>query len=235
LNTNGLTHTEIWVTESGPSDTGTNVFGVINASHQGAAWAIDFLLQALKGTVTGGSFLIVRDNQGHDTAGVSSNMFEASWNHVAGGNEYPKAVANAFSMVDRMAGTRKAVMTDPAKPDLKALTSSDSTTASLIVANYNYLFGYANKNYSDLSKNETVTVAFKNLPFNGSVTVDRYLIDAQTSNLNYWMAAGKLPPSVQATQLQKVESFSAVTTGGTLNLPARQLGPSAVSLWIVHQ
>jgi hypothetical protein len=103
------------------------------------------------------------------------------------------------------------------------------------VANYNYLFNYKQKSYSDLTTNETVTVAFKNLPFNGSVTVDRYLIDAQTSNLDYWVAAGKVPPSVQATQLQKVESFSAVADGGTLTLPAKQLGSSAVSLWIVHQ
>ena len=80
-----------------------------------------------------------------------------------------------------------------------------------------------------------MTVAFKNLPFNGPVTVDRYLIDAKTSNLNYWVAAGKTPPSVQVTQLQKVESFSASSTNGQLTLPARQLGPSAVSLWIVHQ
>lgn len=232
---NGMGKAEIWVTEWGASDSSDPIFGAINGSHQGAAWAIYFLLQALRGTVTGGSFLEVRDNQGHDTTGISANTFEASWNHVEGGNEYPKAVANAFSMIDRMAGTRKVVSVDPAKPNLNTLASTDSSSASLIVANYNYLFDYTNKNYSDLSKIETVTVGFKNLPFNGSVTVDRYLIDAQTSNLNYWVAAGKVPPSVQATQLQKVETFSAVATAGTLSLPARQLGPSAVSLWIVHK
>ena len=231
----GNSKAEIWVTEWGASELNDAVLGAVNASHQGAAWAIDFLLQALKGTVTGGSFLEVRDNQGHDTAGISASMFEATWNHVAGGNEYPKPIANAFSMVDRMAGARESVTVDPAKPNLKALASSDSSSAYLIVANYNYLFNFTLRNYSDLSKSDTVTVAFKNLPFNGSVTVDRYLIDAQTSNLDYWVAAGKVPPSVQATQLQKVESFSAVATGGTLNLPARPLGPSAVSLWIVHQ
>jgi hypothetical protein len=64
--------------------------------------------------------------------------------------------------------------------------------------------------------------------------VDRYAIDAQTSNLEYWVAAGKVPPSVQSVQLQKVESFSAGITGGRLILPATRLGPSAVSLWIVH-
>jgi hypothetical protein len=231
----GKPQTEIWVTEWGPSSSSDSYFGAINASHQGAAWAIYFLLQALKGTVTAGSFLEVRDNEGHDTAGVNADMYEASWNHVENSVEYPKAIANAFSMVARMKGTRKSAAVNVAKPDLRTFASSDASSASLIVANYNYLFDYANKNYSDLTTSETATVAFENLPFSGPVTVDRYVIDAQTSNLNYWVTAGKTPPSVQATQLQKVESFSASSTGGTLALPATQLGQSAVSLWIVHQ
>jgi hypothetical protein len=231
----GIANTEIWVTEWAPSDLSDSYFGAANGSHVGAAWAIDFLLQALKGTVTGGSFLEVRDNQGHDTTGVNSDMFEGTWNHVEEGNEYPKAVANALNMVGRMSGARNAVTVNTAKPSLRALSSSDSSSASLIVSNYDYVFDYPHKNYSDLSPNESVTVGFKNLPFNGSVIVDRYLIDAQTSNLNYWVAAKKVPPSVQATQLQKVETFSAVASGGTLTLPARQLGQSATSLWIVHQ
>jgi len=231
----GNPQAEIWVTEWGASELSDSHFGGINGSHQGAAWAINFLLQALKGTVSGGSFLEVRDNQGHDTSGAQAAMYEATWNHVENSVEYPKAIANAFNMVNKMAGARNAAAVNPAKPDLYALASSNSTSATLIVANYNYLFDWSNKNYSDLTKNETVTVAFKNVPFSGPVTVDRYLIDAQTSNLDFWVAAGKTPPSVQATQLQKVESFSANSTGGALTLPARQLGPSAVSLWIVHQ
>lgn len=235
LNASGNSHAEIWVTEWGPSDSVDSYFGAINGSHQGAAWGIQFLLQALKGTVTGGAFLDVRDNEGTDTAGKNSNMFLSSWNHVENSVEYPKAATNAFSMVDRMTGTRKMTIVNTAKSDLRALASSGASSASLIVANYNYLFDYTHKNYSDLTTNETVTVAFKNLAFNGPVTVDRYVIDAKTSNLNYWVAAGKTPPSVQATQLQKVESFSASSVNGTVALPARQMGQSAVSLWIVHQ
>jgi hypothetical protein len=230
----GNPQAEIWVTEWGPSDTGDSYFGAINASHRGAAWAIYFLLQALKGTVTGGCFLEVRDNQGTDIAGVNSNIYAASWNHVEKSVEYPKPIANAFSMVDRMTGARKSVAVNPAKPDLYVLGSSSSSSATLIVANYDYLFDWAHKNYSDQTTTQNVTVAFKNLPFNGPVTVDRYLIDAQTSNLYYWVSTGRTPPSVQSTQLQKLESFSAVVTGGTLSLPARQFGQSAVSLYIVH-
>jgi hypothetical protein len=159
----------------------------------------------------------------------------ATWNHVEHRVEYPKAVANAFSMIARMAGTRKSAAVNAAKPDLYALASSDSSSASLVVSNYNYVSSWAKQTASDGSKNESVTVGFQNLPFNGPVTVDRYVIDGETSNLNYWVAAGKIPPSVQVTQLQKVESFSATATGGTVALPARELGQSAVSLWIVHQ
>ena len=231
----GNPNAEIYVSEWGPSDLDDNYFGAINGTHQGAAWGINFLLQALKGTVTGGSFLLVRDNQGADTAGAQSNMYEASWTHVQNSVEYPKAIMNAFSMVDRMAGPRNVVAVNDAKPDLKALASSDLDSASVIVANYNYLFDYANTNYSDLTKDQTVAVTFKNLSFSGPVIVDRYLIDAKTSNLYYWFAMGQAPPSLEATQLQKVESFSATATAGTLVLPARQLGPSAVSLWIAHQ
>jgi len=232
---NGNPKAEIYVSEWGPSDVGNSTLGVINASHQGAAFGINFLMQALKGTVTGGSFLLVRDNQGADTAGAQSNIYEATYTHVENGVEYPKAIMNAFSMVDRMAGLRNPAAVNSAKPDLKALATSDLNSASLIVANYNYLFDYTNKNYSDLTTNESVTVSFKNLPFSGPVIVDRYVIDAQTSNLYYWYSKGQAPPSLQATQLQKVESFSATATAGTLILPARQLGPSAVSLWIAHQ
>jgi hypothetical protein len=138
-------------------------------------------------------------------------------------------------MIAHMTGTRKSAAVNPARPYLYSMASSDASSASLIVSNYNYVASYPNQTASDNSKNENVSVAFENLPFNGPVTVDRYVIDAQTSNLYYWVAAGKTPPSVQATQLQKVESFSATVTGGTVALPERELGQSAVSLWVVHQ
>jgi hypothetical protein len=229
----GKNEVEIWITEWGASFNGDSYFGAINAKHQAAAWAINFLQRALQGTFTGGSFLQVRDNQGTDTAGVNSNIYGASWLHVQNSTEYPKAISNAFSMINRLTGSRKSSTVNPAKPDLYALSSSDSTSAAVIVANYNFVF--AANNYSDLSTTESVTIAFKNLPFSGPVTVDRYLVDAQTSNLYYWFAQGITPPSVQATQLQKVETFSASVSSGILSLPARQLGPSAVSMWIVHQ
>jgi hypothetical protein len=232
ISTSRNSKAEIWVTEYGANWTSDPVYGAINAKPQGASWAIHFLLQCLKGTITGGSFLGIRDNAGADVAGANSNINFASWFHVQNSTEYPKPITNAFAMISHMAGTRKSAAVNGTKPDLNAIASSDGTSASLVVANYNYVF--ANRNNPDQTKNESVTVAFKNLTFSGALTVDRYVIDAKTSNLDYWIAAGKLPPSLQATQLQKVESFSASSSGGTVSLPARELGQSAVSLWIVH-
>jgi putative glycosyl hydrolase len=231
----GKPDAEIWITEWGPSNLSDPYFGAINGSNEGAAWAVAFLLQALKGTVTGGSFLEVRDNQGHDRAGIKSEMYEATWNHVENGVEYPKPVANAFSMIDRMEGTRRSVSASAGKPNLRGFATATSRSASLIVANYNYRFDYANKRYEDLTRAESVSVKFKNLSFSGEVLVDRYLIDACTSNLNYWLQRKTLPPSIQSTQLQKVETFSANAIGGELTLPARPLGPSGVSLWMVRR
>jgi hypothetical protein len=234
LNENNNSNAEIWISEWGASDTADPKFGAINASNAGAAWAIDFLLQALKGGVVGGSFLEVRDNSGHDTAGVNSNVNAATWDHVMNGVEYPKAIANAFSMIGRMAGQRKAVAVNPGKASLYALASASQTSSSVIVSNYNYIADWKAQTVTDASKSQSVTVAFKNLAFSGPVTVDRYLIDAQTSNVNYWIANGKTPPSVQATQLQKVESFSTNSIGGVVSLSARNLGQSAVSFWVIQ-
>jgi hypothetical protein len=233
LNESGNSKAAIWVTEWGANAADDSNLGAINASNQGASWGIYFLLQCLNGTLSGGSFLGIRDNSGADIAGVNSDIYSPSWLHVENSIEYPKPIANAFGMISRMAGTRKSVAVNAAKPNLRALASSDSTSASLVVANYNILFG--RKSNLDLTKNETVTVAFRDLPLNGAVTVDRYVIDATTSNLKHWVAAENVPPSVQATQLQKVESFSMTSTGGTVTLAAQELGQSAVCLWIVHK
>ena len=223
----------ILVTEWGASASDDSKLGQINATNQGAAWAVQFLLQCLQGTVTGGSFLGIRDNAGADVAGTGSNMYEATWLHVKNNNQYPKPITNAFSMINDMTGTRKSVTVNPAKPDLVALASADSDSASVIVANFNTLFGQQNN--QDLTKSETVTVAFKNVTLSGAVTVDRYLIDGKTSNLAMWAASGILPNSVQSSQLQKIESFPTTSDDGVVILPARTLGQSAVSLWVIHR
>ena len=233
LNSANKRNTAILVTEWGATASDDSKLGQMNATNQGAAWAVQFLLQCLQGTVTGGSFLGIRDNAGADVLGTGSNMYEATWLHVRNNNQYPKPIMNAFNMVSNMTGERSSVAVNPAKPDLSVLASSDSNSASVVVANFNTLFGQQNN--QDLTKSETVTVAFKNVPISGAVTVDRYLIDSKTSNLAMWAASGILPNSVQSSQLQRVESFPATSDDGVVSLPARTLGPSAVSLWVVHR
>jgi hypothetical protein len=114
LNAANRGNTEILVTEWGASSSDDSKLGQMNATNQGAAWAVQFLLQCLKGTITGGSFLGIRDNAGADVAGMNSNMYEASWLHVRNNNQYPKPITNAFNMVSSMTGTRKSVTVNPA-------------------------------------------------------------------------------------------------------------------------
>ena len=60
------------------------------------------------------------------------------------------------------------------RPNLGAFAASDSSSAGLVIFNYNSTF---------TTTDETVDVELDNLPFNGVVTAERYLVDASTSNL----------------------------------------------------
>jgi hypothetical protein len=220
----------IYVTEYGPSEGSDAVFGHINYSHEGAAWAAVFLQEALAGTATAGSYLIVRDNFGASTTGSAP---VASFTHIDNGVDYPKPAYNTFQMFTMLPGARKAVTLSSLQPDIRALGAADAGSAGLLVSNYKFRFNWPS-DYTDLTVNETVVPGFVGLPFTGGATVDRYLIDAGTSNIARYID-NNLPLSLAGTSLTKVESCTAaVDTTGTLVLPARVLGPSAVSLWMVR-
>ncbi|HWI16007.1 MAG TPA: hypothetical protein VNT02_17215, partial [Burkholderiales bacterium] len=87
--------------------------------------------------------------------------------------------------------------------------------------------------YTDLTTSQTVVPGFINLAFNGDVTVERYLVDQDTSNIARYLDAG-LAPDYNGSVLTLVERCAATVSGGSLVLPARILKPSAVSLWIVR-
>jgi hypothetical protein len=129
-------------------------------------------------------------------------------------------------------GTRKAVAYCEQHPDVKAIASADASAAGLVVYNYNFRFNWPSDN-TDLTAAQAVTPAFANLSFSGPVTVDRYLVDRETSNIARYLDAGEAPDH-HGTMLARVETCTATVSGGTLALPARVLGPSAVSLWIVR-
>jgi len=93
--------------------------------------------------------------------------------------------------------------------------------ASIRVLVFNYPYDYS---YTDTP--QTFSVELDHLPFNGEVTVERYLVDANTSNLKAFLTQ----PSHPDPTLQQVEQFTAKVTGGQIILPARTLG-LGVTLW----
>jgi hypothetical protein len=229
LSAQGRGNTAIYISEYGPSEGSDAVFGRINYSHESAAWAATFVQEALAGTATGGSYLIVRDNFGPNPTGSPP---VASFNHIRDGVDYPKAGYNAFRMYTMLPGTRKAVTLSALQPDVRGFASADGVSAGLIAYNYNFRFNYPS-DYTDLTVNQTVVPGFTGLAFSGGVTVERYLVDRNTSNLARYLDGGQ-PPSYEGSMLTRVETCAAVVDQGTLVLPARVLGPSAVSLWMVR-
>ena len=231
LDVTGRPGTDIWVTEWGPSvDLNEQSLGRINYSHEGASYGMAFIREALAGRVNGGSLLLVRDNFGADTSG---QKLIPSYTHLLNGVEYPKPIMNAFRMFSMLPGTRRAIALPGAQPNLGAIGAASFAAAGVLVYNYNYLFDWRNRDYRDLTTTEPVAVGFTNLPFGGSVTVERYLIDGQISNLARFLDAGQTP-ILDLTSLQKVEQFSASVANGRLLLPQRSLGPAAVSLWMIR-
>jgi hypothetical protein len=87
--------------------------------------------------------------------------------------------------------------------------------------------------WADHTVQQSVSAGFANLPFSGAVRVERYLIDENTSNVAFFIDSGR-PLDYSAASLTRVEQCAANVVQGMLNLPARVLGPSAVSLWLVR-
>jgi hypothetical protein len=229
LNAVGRGNTPIFVTEWGPSDSSSSdQFGHLNYGAPSAAWGAGFLRNAMTATVNGGSILEMRDVFGADTTG---NPDLASLTYVNNGNDYPKPYTNVFQMFTLIPGTRIAVNLPAAQPDVNGVAGASSNQAAAVIYNYNFLFNWPVA-YTDLSVPEPVTLGFKNLPFNGPVSIDHYLEDATHGNVAQFIDAGVAPDPNQ-TQLQKIETLTGTVTNGNLLLPGVTLGPSAVSLWVV--
>lgn len=226
LNGSGRGNTPIHISEYGPSESSDSFHGRINYSHVSAAWAAMFVQEALGGTATGGSYLLVRDNFGGDATGVPGIT---SFSHFYGGVDYPKAALNAFHAVTMLPGTRKAVTTSSTQPNVRGLAGANSTSAGLLAYNFNFRFS----DNVDLTTDQTVVPGFSGLAFNGGATVERHLIDRNTSNVARYLDAGQTP-DLGGSSLTRVEQCNATVDQGNLVLPARVLGPSAVSLWTVR-
>jgi hypothetical protein len=222
---------KLFISEWGPTvDEGTD----INYSHKGAAWAAAFLTEAVAEKIAMGSYLIVGD--GLTDPNRPSVLGQASLMHknVAGDGSiqyYPKPVANVFKMFAKMTGKRRPVTlsTTDTNSNLGAFATSDTSSASVVVFNYNSTLVFNNNNNTLQDTPETITLRLDNLPFNdGAVTLQRYQVDANTSNLNAFLNS----PNHPDPSLQMVEQTTAQVQNRQLTLPRWSLG-LGVTLWQV--
>jgi len=206
---------------------------VINYSHAGAAWAAAFLTEAVDDGVAMGSYLTLSDAVGAQTTG---NVYMQSLTHKRTDDNgmvhyYRKPVANALQMFATMTGTRKqATVTSMTEgtSNIGAFASSDAHSAHVVVFNYNSDLVFNNDSQTKPDTPENVAVMLDHLPFTGPVRVQRYLIDAATSNLKAFFDNAAHP----SPDLQLVETCRALVLDGQLALPSRAIG-LGVSYWQV--
>jgi hypothetical protein len=131
----------------------------------------------------------------------------------AGGvHYYPKPVANVFKMFNKMTGTRNAVSVSPTgtASNLGAFATSDANSASVLVYNYSSSV-FNNDGNSMVETPETFTINLGNLwggqAYTGNVTIKRYLIDANTSNLYAFLKPDGTHPSPELQLVGQTTSF----------------------------
>jgi xylan 1,4-beta-xylosidase len=250
LSSRGRGNTPVTLTEWGPSANTSDVkySGRINYSHEGAAWTVAFLKDAVSKALSDAIFLLIRD----DIDFKPENLAFPSFLHFRDSNgntlvesseEYPKPVYNVCKMFTLLPGTRKSVDALSAQPNLLAVAAANSDSAGVVVANYSTAFSQEIQDPNDPNKkiltnidqsvDEPVIIQFNGLPFSGRAIVQQYLIDANTSNLAKYLDAGQVPDS-SGTQLQKISDTEVDVTNGLVSLPQIILGKSAVSLWVIQ-
>jgi hypothetical protein len=218
--------TPIIATEWGPSwNVSDLTAGKPNYSYVGAAWTAAFMREALKGTLDDAVYLVMGDQP-------AWGMNQAWPSYVYYHNfstPYAKPPFNVMRMCSMMQGTRRAVTTNTAgQPNIGAIASSTGTGAYVLAYNYNTSAGLT----VDNTTNESITVKLNSLPFsNGTVQVQRYVIDATRSNIQAKLDAGLAPDS--SAELTLVDTYTATVTANAVTLPTVTMGSSAVSFWVV--
>ncbi|MCP3399285.1 hypothetical protein [Bradyrhizobium sp. CCGB20] len=189
----------------------------VNYSHKGAAWTAAFLSEAVKKKISMGSYLIIGDGQGDPR--ITPFLGQASLLHKVphGDNPadyYPKPVANLFKMYNKMSGQRvQAALTGGSDSHLNAFATWDGSNATANIMLYNYDATRVFGSNTSTEVPEAFSLAVDNLPFsNGPVTVERYLIDANNSNLARFLVDSSRSPDLQKTTL------TGTVTGGKLTL-----------------
>ena len=231
-----LGHPEIklFLSEWGPAgdDANANVLANpdINYSHKGAAWAAAFLTEAVADKISTGSYLIMHDATGSATGDIRrASLMHKVVTSSRCATYYPKPVANVLRMFAMMTGTRRATTLPTSSANLGAFAASDTSSAGVLIYNYDTLMFTR----PAVDTPQTFSVQLDNLPFNGIVTVQRYLVDANHSNLAAYLypPSGQVDPGLQP-ELQMIEQFNGQVQNGQLILPSRSLG-LGVTFWRV--
>jgi len=225
----GHPETKLFASEWGPT---TDESSDINYSHKGAAWTAAFLIEAVASHVAMGAYLGVSDFSGAPPTDPATQQLLPNYEGNAGGatlthkvvansvsTYYPKPPANVMQMFAMLTGTRRAVTLPAGAPNLGAFAASDNTSAGIVVFNYPY-------DYSFADTDQSFTLELNSLPFNGVVTVERYLVDRAHSNLKAFLDVYRTSSTATAPDpaLQKVETISMEVVDGRLLLPPCTLG-----------
>jgi xylan 1,4-beta-xylosidase len=251
LSSKGRGGTLVALTEWGPNSNTSDVTfsGRVNYSHEGAAWTVAFLKDAVGRGLNNAIQLLIRDDIDFKPQNLAFPSFlhfrDSNGNTIVDSNEeYPKPVYNACKMFALLPENRKTVDTPSNQPSLLAVASANPDSAGIVVANYNIAFSQQIADPQnptqqiltniDNSVDEPVAVQFNGLAFSGRAIVRQYLIDANTSNLAKYLDAGQTP-NLNGTQLQQVSEIEVDVVNGSVLLPQVVLGKSATSLWIVKK
>lgn len=218
----------LFISEWGPTyDEGTD----INISHKGAAWAAAFLPRAVTKKISLGSYLIIGDGQGSGSPlyGQASLLHKQDNGKDANGQDlpatyYPKPVANLFAMYTKMSGLRRQATLSPggSGSNLGTFATWDaaSSTANIMVYNYDPSRVFGSNTSTETP--EGISLEVDNLPFsdNSVVTIERYAIDADTSNLTAFYSNPAHPsPNLQRVLLQRtINNGKLVLTGDQVKL-----------------
>lgn len=218
----------LFVSEWGPA---VDESSDVNYSHKGAAWAAAFLPEAVRKKIALGSYLVIGDGQGAGPSqlGQASLLHKQSNGQDANGQDlpadyYPKPVANLFAMYNKMSGQRRQATVSPggSSTNLKTFATWDgaSSTANIMVYNYDPTRVFGSNVSTETPEGISLEVA--NLPFSdgSTVTIERYLIDANTGNLAKFYSDPTHPdPNLQRILLQRtINQGKLVLTGDALGL-----------------
>ncbi|MGD9557271.1 MAG: hypothetical protein AB7V25_09660 [Mangrovibacterium sp.] len=221
----GFSEAEIWITEWGANSwVGTERYKM-NYRPTGGAFAAAFMHECLEIGIAGMVPLRLRDpNTDSDWSEIGSL---ATINKVI----YPKPVFNVFRMFNQLPGDRKKVEWRKLHIQLGAIASASENKAGVLVYNYDW----DDKAMIDRSEPHEVQVKIAARGVKGQITVKRYLMDQEYSNLAKYVDTDFLPPPVPACELQKVEEYTLQASQDTITLKPGTMGKSAVSLWLVSQ